>query len=399
MKRKFNRTVWVVSFVSLCNDIGSEMLYPIMPIYLRMLGFSAAWIGVVEGLAEAIAGLSKGYFGRQSDAIGRRVPFVRWGYGLSAMSRPLMAILQFPLWVLAMRSMDRLGKGLRTGARDAMLADASTPETRGRVFGFHRSMDTLGAVIGPLLALAFLYFFPGQYRTLFLWAVVPGAATFLLTFLLRDAPPTSPRTDIIKPAEILRGFLTYWQRATPEYRRVVGLLLLFTFVNSSDAFLLLFMKQRGLDDNAIIGCYIFFNLITALLSFPMGMLADRLGHKRIIAFGFGCFAAAYFGFSSDSSIALLVLAWAMYGAYCAATDGVAKAWVSNLCARKDTATAIGSLAAWQSIMSLIASLWTGIVFTYWGGSVALTLSAAGAILTAITVLLLPEKRVQNISQN
>ncbi len=365
--------------------MASEMLYPVMPIYLRMMGYSAAWMGVIEGLAEAIAGLSKGYFGRHSDAIGKRVPFVRWGYGLSALSRPMTALLQFPLWILAMRSMDRLGKGLRTGARDAMLSDVSTPETRGRVFGFHRSMDTLGAVIGPLLALAFLYWFPGQYRKLFLWALVPGILTLSLTFMLRDAP-TEPRPSI-QPAAIFKGFLTYWQRASVGYRRVATGLLLFTFFNSSDAFLLLFMKERGLPDTATIGLYIFFNLMTTLLSYPMGSLADKFGFRRIIVLGFGFFVLAYLGFSSRLTDGYLLLIWGFYGAYYAATDGVAKAWLSTLCNREDSATAIGSFAAWQSLMSLTASLWTGFVWTQFGGSVALYMSAIGAALAAAWLLL------------
>lgn len=145
-----SRTVWVLSLVSLCTDIASEMLYPIMPLYLQSIQFSVVFIGVLEGVAEAIAGISKGYFGKLSDTKGLRVPFIRWGYGLSAISKPMMAVFTHPLWVLLARSTDRIGKGIRTGARDAMLSDEATPQTKARIFGFHRSMDTLGAVIGLL---------------------------------------------------------------------------------------------------------------------------------------------------------------------------------------------------------------------------------------------------------
>jgi MFS family permease len=147
------RTIWVLSFISLMTDVASEMLYPVMPIYLRTIGFSIVLIGVLEGIAEATAGFSKGYFGKLSDHTGKRAPFIRLGYALSAISKPMLAIMVYPIWIFFARTIDRLGKGIRTGARDAMLSDEATPATKGRVFGFHRSMDTLGAVIGPAVAL------------------------------------------------------------------------------------------------------------------------------------------------------------------------------------------------------------------------------------------------------
>ena len=145
--KSITRTIWILSLVSLFTDTASEMLYPIMPFYLRSIGFSVVLIGVLEGVAEATAGLSKGYFGKLSDSSGRRVPFVQVGYALSAISKPMMAILILPLWVFAARTIDRIGKGVRTGARDAILSDEATPHTKGKVFGFHRSMDTLGGVL------------------------------------------------------------------------------------------------------------------------------------------------------------------------------------------------------------------------------------------------------------
>ena len=175
------RTIWILSFVSLLTDIASEMLYPIMPIYLRSIGFSVLLIGILEGVAEATAGLSKGYFGKLSDHTGTRAPFVRLGYTLSAISKPMMAMMVYPLWIFFARTVDRLGKGIRTGARDAMLSDEATPATKGRVFGFHRSMDTLGAVTGPALALLYLYIYPGSYKTLFLIAFIPGLVAIALT--------------------------------------------------------------------------------------------------------------------------------------------------------------------------------------------------------------------------
>ncbi|MBS1975561.1 MAG: MFS transporter, partial [Bacteroidetes bacterium] len=168
--QNITRTIWLLSLVSLFTDMASEMLYPVMPVYLKSIGFSVLFIGVLEGLAEATAGLSKGYFGRLSDNSGKRVPFVQAGYGLSAIAKPMLALFVYPLWIFFSRTLDRLGKGIRTGARDAILSDEATSETKGKIFGFHRSLDTLGAVIGPLLAVLYLYFFPGHYKSLFLLA-------------------------------------------------------------------------------------------------------------------------------------------------------------------------------------------------------------------------------------
>jgi sugar phosphate permease len=169
-----NRTVLILSLVSMFADIASEMLYPVVPVYLKEIGFSVFLIGLLEGIAEFTAGLSKGYFGKRSDEKGLRLPFVKSGYFFSAVSKPMMAMFTWAIWIFLARTIDRLGKGLRTAARDALLSDNATPETKASVFGFHRGMDTLGAFIGPVIALSFLHFFPQQYKPLFYWAFLPG---------------------------------------------------------------------------------------------------------------------------------------------------------------------------------------------------------------------------------
>jgi sugar phosphate permease len=173
--KSITRTVWILSIVSLLTDTASEMLYPIMPIYLKTIGFSIVLIGVLEGMAEATAGLSKGYFGKLSDISGRRVPFVQMGYALSAISKPMMALFTAPLWIVFARTLDRLGKGIRTGARDALLSDEATPETKAKVFGFHRSMDTFGAVIGPLYSTALLVFLSARLQNTVFYRIYSGA--------------------------------------------------------------------------------------------------------------------------------------------------------------------------------------------------------------------------------
>jgi len=285
--------------VSLLTDAASEMLYPIMPIYLKSIGFSIVLIGILEGVAEATAGLSKGYFGKLSDISGRRVPFVQFGYALSTISKPMMAMFTYPLWIFFARTVDRFGKGIRTGARDALLSDEATPETKGKVFGFHRSMDTLGAVIGPLFALLYLYFYPRDYKTLFYIAFIPGMLAVLTSLYLREKTNTDHKIKVAAP---FFSFLHYWKTSPSEYRKVVLGLLVFTLFNSSDIFLLLQAKQSGLDDTTVIGVYIFYNLIYALFALPAGILADKVGLKTIFIIGLSLFAVVYIGMAFNKNL-------------------------------------------------------------------------------------------------
>jgi sugar phosphate permease len=239
------RTIWILSIVSFFTDVASEMLYPVMPIFLESIGFSAMLIGVLEGVAEATAGFSKGYFGKLSDLKGKRVPFVQLGYALSAISRPLMVVFTFPIWIFLVRTLDRLGKGIRTGARDAILSDESTSENKGKVFGFHRSLDTLGAVAGPGIALLFLYYYPEKYQTLFIIAFIPGLIAVLASMLIKEKIKEK-KADQKKPGFF--SFLKYWKESPSNYRRLLVGLLVFTLVNSSDMFLLLKAKESGLSD-------------------------------------------------------------------------------------------------------------------------------------------------------
>ncbi|MBL7791979.1 MAG: MFS transporter [Saprospiraceae bacterium] len=384
--RILTRNVWILSLVSLMTDVASEMLYPVMPVYLKTIGFSIILIGVLEGFAEAAAGLSKGYFGNLSDAVGRRLPFVQAGYAFSAISKPMMAAFVHPLWIFFARAVDRLGKGIRTGARDALLSDEATPATKGQVFGFHRAMDTLGAVTGPLLALVFLSANPGAYRALFLWAFVPGVLAIAFTLFIREKRHTRA-VSISKPGFL--DFLRYWRRSPAEYRRLAGALLLFTLFNSSDVFLLLKIKEAGLSDTVVIGIYIFYNLVYALAAYPLGIAADRLGMKRVFAGGLLLFAAAYAGMAFAHTQAVFIALFFLYGLYAAATEGVAKAWISNICEKKDTATAIGTYTAFQSICALLASSLAGLIWYSAGPAATFGLSAVVAVLVAGYLLRMP----------
>jgi len=378
------KTIWQLSLVSLFTDMAGEMLYPITPVYLKSIGFSILFIGILEGIAEAAAGLSKSYFGSMSDMMGKRLPFVQVGYALSAICRPMMALFVFPAWIFLARTMERLGKGIRTGARDAMLSDESTPATKASVFGFHRSMDTVGAVIGPAIALLYLYFFPHQYKMLFYLAFIPGLLAIISTLLIKEKA-TTIRPAATKQKASFFAFAAYWKKSPAEYRKLLTGLLLFALFNSSDVFLLLKMKENGLDDTMLIGVYIFYNLVYALMAYPIGILADKIGLKRIFLTGIFIFAAVYIGFAFNKSLPVSFFLFFLYGLYAAATESVSKAWISNIADKKETATAIGTYMGFQSIATLVASSLAGLLW-YKFGATATFLITAGAALLAVLYL-------------
>ncbi len=371
-----NRTVLVLSFVSLFADMASEMLYPVIPVYLQTIGFSILLIGILEGVAEFTAGISKGYFGQLSDEKGKRLPFIKWGYFLSALSKPMMAFLAAPLWIFFARTTDRLGKGLRTAARDALLSQNATPATKGRVFAFHRGMDTLGAVAGPLIALIFLYFLPGEYVWLFYLAFLPGMVSVSLVFLLREK--TKPVSTIER--KHFFSFFNYWKQASPTYKKLVPALLLFAAFNSSDVFLLLRAKEISGSDTITISAYIFYNLVYALASYPMGVLADRFNFKLILLTGLVLFSSVYLIFAVASSTWLIFLALFLYGLYAAATEGIAKAWITNLAHQQNTGAAIGFYTSAQSICSLIASITAGFIWFRFGSATMFLMTAVISLL-------------------
>jgi MFS family permease len=392
MARAITRTVWILSLVSLFTDTASEMLYPIMPLYLKSIGFSIVLIGVLEGVAEATAGLSKGYFGKLSDITGRRMPFVQWGYALSALSKPLMALFVTPVWVFLVRTIDRFGKGLRTGARDAVLSDEATPQTKGKVFGFHRSMDTLGAVLGPILALLYLQWHPQDYKTLFFIAFAPGLLAVACSFLLKD------KNAIQNPPDTKVGFfsfLGYWKKSPALYRKLVTGLLVFTLFNSSDVFLLLKAKQACLNDSKVIAVYIFYNLVYAVSSFPIGILADKIGLKKIFVTGLIIFALVYAGVALANQLYHFYILFFLYGLYAAATEGISKAWITNISSKEDTATAIGTYSAFQSICTMLASSLAGFIWYQFGASVTFGVSAVMVLAVAIYISFIRTKLTSN----
>ena len=372
------KVVIILSLVSLFTDAASEMLYPIMPLYLKSIGFSIVFIGLLEWVAEAIAGLSKGYFGKLSDATWKRVPFVQLWYSLSALSKPLIGVFNFPLWIFFMRSMDRIGKWIRTGARDAILSDEATKETKGTVFWFHRSFDTLWAVIGPSIALVYLTMYPWQYKTLFFIAFIPWFLA-IITSLYLQGKNAQPK-DIHVPVPFF-SFLHYWKESSPEYKKLVTGLLVFTLFNSSDVFLLLKIKESGVTDTWVILLYIFYNLVYASLALPIGILGDSIGLKKMFLIWLSFFAIVYVWMAFTNNILIFFFLFFLYGIYAAATEWISKAWMSNIVEKKDTATAIGMYTGFQSICALWASTFAGFLWYSFGS--AMTFLVTGVMTVGV----------------
>jgi len=381
--RIINRTVIILSIISLFADIASEMIYPVVPVYLKEIGFSVFLIGLLEGFADFTSGISKGYFGKLSDEKGTRLPFIKSGYFFSAISKPMMAMLVYPLWIFFARTVDRFGKGLRTAARDALLSQQSTKETKARIFGFHRGMDTLGAAIGPIIALSFLYFYPKQYASLFYFAFIPGIIAVLLIFLLKEKK--EPVSTLSKGNFF--SFFTYWSIASSEYKKLVVGLLLFALFNSSDIFLLLITKEVTGSDTTTIAAYIFYNIIYAAASFPFGTLADKFGIKKIFIIGLFMFTIVYAGFAFHPSPVVIFILFFIYGIYAAATEGITKAWITNIAHDTNTATAVGFYTSCQSICSLLASIIAGFVWSGLGSSFTFGATAFIAFSVIIYFLL------------
>ncbi|MBK7499476.1 MAG: MFS transporter [Ignavibacteriales bacterium] len=378
MKSKISKQVFVLGMVSLFTDIASEMLYPVTPIFLTtVLGSSMALVGVIEGIAEVTAGLLKGYFGNLSDKVGKRSIFVMIGYGISALSKPLPGIFQNIPVVLTSRVSDRIGKGIRTAPRDALLASYSDGNS-GAVFGFHRGMDTLGAAIGPVVALILLNFYPNNFQLIFLIAFIPSVIALSFTFLVKDKQVTSK----IKSR---KNYLEFWKSAPEQYKKVLILISVFSLVNSSDVFLILKSQNITKSSSLAIFGYVFYNLIYAAASYPLGGLSDKLGKQKIFTFGLIIFSVVYFGFALVDDINFIWILFALYGIYAAATEGVSKAWISDLIPNEQRGTAIGLLTMLTSFSVMIGSFLTGILWDHFGSSVPFLISAIISLVISVLI--------------
>jgi MFS family permease len=386
MKSKISKQVFLLGMVSLFTDIASEMLYPVTPIFLTVvLGSSMAVVGVIEGIAEVTAGLLKGYFGNLSDKVGKRSIFVVLGYGISALAKPLPGIFQNIPIVLTSRVSDRVGKRIRTAPRDALLASYSDGNS-GAVFGFHRAMDTLGAAIGPVIALILLYYFPNNFQLIFLVAFVPSVIAVAFTLLVKDKPDSSK-------VKSKKNYIEFWKSAPNEYKKILLLITTFSLVNSSDVFLILKSKDVSQSSSLAIFGYVFYNLIYAAASYPLGGLSDKLGKQKVFSFGLIIFSAVYFGFALVPNINFIWVLFALYGIYAASTEGVSKAWISDLIPSEQRGSAIGLLTMLSSFAIMFGSFLTGVLWDKFGSEIPFIISAIISLIIGITILFTANKKI------
>jgi MFS family permease len=384
------RPVWLLGWSSLFTDAATEMVYPVLPVYLaRVLGAGAFSLGLIEGIAEAINSLLKVASGWASDRWTRRKPIVIGGYALSSAARPLIALTMTWPQVLLIRALDRTGKGIRGAPRDAMLARFATPETRGRVFGFHRAMDHTGAILGPLIATAILYFAPGEYRLLFALTIIPGAIAVAVLCLVPEPDQLpNPKDQILNPKHQIPK-----PTGPPLPRRFwlfLAALLVFSLGNSADAFLLLRLSDVLGSATYVPLLWAGLHVVKASLSTWGGALSDRFGRKQVIIVGWVIYSVVYLGFATASSGWTLVAWFLAYGSYFALTEGAEKALVADLTPAGRQGTAFGIYNAALGVGVLAASVAFGFLYDRFGAPAAF---ATGSGLAACAAVLLACLRV------
>ncbi len=356
---KVPRNVWLLGLVSFFNDLASEMIYPIMPIFLTtVLNVSIPLIGFIEGFVEAVASISKFAFGAISDYFQKRKIFVTAGYSLAAISKILIGLAQSWPLVLFARFCDRLGKGLRTAARDSILLENATSKNVGFIFGFHRAFDSLGAVIGPLLALVVLYFLKDNLRSTFFIAAIPAfIAVTLLILFVKEKP-------LVQAQPAYKFVRINWILFPAKLKIFLLVSFLFALGNSSDAFLLLHAKNLGLSTTLVILVYVLYNVTQTLFATPAGSLADKFGAKKVFAGGLLVFSLVYFSFGFIKSSIWLWLIFPIYGIYIAATDGVGKAYLSEFIKHEESGTFFGAYYTLTAVGTFLASIIGGLLWYY-----------------------------------
>jgi MFS family permease len=387
------RPVWLLGWVSFVTDTATEMIYPLLPLFLtRVLGAGAMSLGVIEGVAEAANSVLKIAAGRLADRTGAPKPIVIAGYAISGAVRPLIALVTSWTQVLVLRFTDRLGKGIRGAPRDAMLAHFAPAASRGRVYGFHRAMDNAGAVLGPLLASLFLFFHPEQYRALFALTIIPGIIVVLILLRvpainLRPEPEPLEPPEPSEPLEPSEPSEPSEPTTTPLPHALL-VIFLFSLGNASDAFLLLRLNDVGIAAFWIPLLWSGLHVVKVVGSVVGGNLSDRYGRRTLIGAGWLIYAAVYAAFGFVDTPGTLVAIFLTYGVYFGLTEGVEKAWVADLAPAAARGTAFGFYNAALGVGGLVASLLFGFIWTRVSPHAAfLTGAALAVVATALLYLL------------
>jgi len=387
-KSRISKNVIVLGLVSFFNDLASEMIYPIVPIFLTtVLGAPVALVGLIEGLAESTASILKVFSGWWSDKAHKRKIFATYGYVFSTLAKLIIGLAQgWPL-VMGGRFIDRFGKGLRTSPRDALIAESSTPETIGKAFGFHRALDTAGAVCGPLVAVLFLSHWSSSLRPIFFIAFIPGVIGIGLLMLLVKEPSVAAQSH---PPQFRLSHLTQ------DYKMFLVVSAIFALGNSSDVFLILRAQSLGLSTTATVMTYVVFNLVYALLATSVGSWSDRIGPRRILAAGFFLFAGVYLFFGLNQSPLWIWGLFALYGVYMAFTEGISKVYITQIASPEVIATSFGAYQTIIGLCTFFASLFAGLLWSQVNPSAPFIFGAIMALVSGSIFVMTGRSNSENI---
>jgi MFS family permease len=384
----FNRNILFTGLTSFLTDTSVKMVYSVMPMFLMSIGASKTSLALIEGIAESTAALIKALSGFWSDKIGKNKPFMLIGYGLSALIIPLYTFVVSPIQVLLLRFVERFGKGIRTAPRDSLIAGSIAEGDSGRSFGLQKAMDNSGAIAGPLIAFAMLSSLPGSYRMIFLIAGIPAIlAIFVLLFGIKEARKNKQ--------ELFAKF--HFKEFPAKYYFFLGIIFVFTLGNSTDALLMVKANDVGVKVALIPLVYLVTNVVSVFASIPVGSLADKVGKEKILIVGFLIYAVVYYGFGITTSTEAIIALFALYGLYSAATDGIQKAFISDMIDKNKKGTGLGIYNALLGITLLPASLIAGSLYDKVNSSVPFYFGAVTAATSAILMLIysLKYKRISS----
>jgi MFS family permease len=371
------RNVFFTGLTSFFTDTSTKMVYSVMPLFLLSMGASKTTLALIEGIAESTAALLKAFSGFWSDKIGRNKPFMLLGYGLTALITPIYSLAIRPWQVLALRFVERAGKGFRTAPRDSLIAGSTGGNDTGKNFGFHKAMDNSGAIIGPLIAFFVLTRLPDSYSTVFLIATLPALlGVITIALFIREA----------KGARKTEAFQFRFSHLPRRFYAFLAIIFVFTLGNSTDALLLVKASETGIKLAYVPFAYLIFNGVSVLFALPFGRLSDRIGRERLLIAGYLIYAAVYFGFGKFSSVGPIFLLFAAYGLYSALTDGNQKALVSDFLGKETKGTGFGLYHALLGITLLPASLIAGLLYDHVGASAPFYFGSAMSLLAAVLML-------------
>lgn len=383
--RQIPPSVWALGFVSLLMDISSEMIHVLLPLFMvGTLGASALMVGLIEGLAEATALVVKVFSGALSDYLGKRKPLAVAGYALGALTKPLFALAPGMGWVLTARLLDRVGKGVRGAPRDALLTDITPSEIRGAAFGLRQSLDTVGAFVGPLLAVGLMLLWANDFRAVFWVAVVPGALAVLVLVLGVKEPErhaTDQRTNPITRQNL--------KRLSPAYWGVVGVGAVFTLARFSEAFLVLRAEQSGMALALVPLVMVAMNVVYSATAYPFGWLSDRISHRALLAWGLVVLIAADLVLASSTHWLVVLAGVALWGVHMGMTQGLLATMVAATAPADLRGTAFGLFNLVSGAAMLVASVLAGWLWDHWGASATFY---AGAAFSALALLALHRRR-------